>query len=128
MCARLGRVGEVQHGDHVKNSVERWRQNVAVEGQKVIEADPRIVDAFKNIGYSLEAAIADLVDNSVDAGASTVLIRFLHTEEIWSAWSSLTTGGGCGKGTSTVRCSSVAVDGTQKVTSACTGWASSQHR
>jgi transposase InsO family protein len=57
-----------------------WSQVVPVAGQKVIEADPRIVDAFKNIGYSLPAAVADLVDNSVDAGASVVLIRFLHTE------------------------------------------------
>jgi hypothetical protein len=60
---------------------EIWRQDVPVEGQKVIEADPRIVDAFKNIGYSLSAAVADLVDNSVDAAASTVLIRFFHTED-----------------------------------------------
>jgi hypothetical protein len=58
-----------------------WRQDVPVAGQKVIEADPQIVDAFKNIGYSPEAAVADLVDNSVDAAASTVLIRFLHTED-----------------------------------------------
>ena len=43
-----------------------WSQVVPVAGQKVIEADPRIVDAFKNIGYSLPAAVADLVDNSVD--------------------------------------------------------------
>jgi hypothetical protein len=58
-----------------------WRQDVPVAGQKVIEADPRIVDAFKNIGYSFPAAVADLVDNSVDAAASTVLIRFLHTDD-----------------------------------------------
>ena len=58
-----------------------WRQDVPVAGQKIIEADPRIVDAFKNIGYSLPAAVADLVDNSVDAAASTVLIRFLHTDD-----------------------------------------------
>ena len=59
----------------------RWRRDVPVAGQKVIEADPQIVDAFKNIGYSLPAAIADLVDNSVDADASMVLIRFFHTED-----------------------------------------------
>jgi hypothetical protein len=58
-----------------------WRQDVPVERQKVIEADLRIVDAFKNIGYSLPAAVADLVGNSVDAEASTVLIRFLRTED-----------------------------------------------
>jgi|ERR1035438_7253995 hypothetical protein len=58
-----------------------WPQDVRVAGQKVIEADLRIVDAFKNIGYCLPAAGADLVDNSVDAEASTVLIRSLDTED-----------------------------------------------
>jgi hypothetical protein len=65
----------------MSSSGEGWHQDVPVAGQKVIEADPRIVDAFKNIGYSLPAAVADLVDNSVDAVASRVLIRFLHTED-----------------------------------------------
>ena len=65
----------------MSSSGEAWHQDVPVAGQKVIEADPRIVDAFKNIGYSLPAAVADLVDNSVDAVASRVLIRFLHTED-----------------------------------------------
>ena len=65
----------------------RWRRDVVVAGQKVIEADPGIVDAFKSTGYSLEAAVADLVDNSIDAGAELVLIRFLRTEnEIVSGW------------------------------------------
>src|SRR5215471_19991908 len=63
------------------NTSAHWREDVPVAGQKVIEADPQIVDAFKNIGYSLPAAIADLVDNSVDATASRVLIRFLHTDD-----------------------------------------------
>src|SRR5689334_7978145 len=58
-----------------------WVPTVEVSGQKVIEADPRIVDAFKNIGYSLEAAVADLVDNSIDAGATEILIRFLRTTD-----------------------------------------------
>jgi hypothetical protein len=59
---------------------EDWRREVVVVGQKVIEANPRIVDAFKNIGYSIEAAVADLVDNSVDANATFVLVRFLRTD------------------------------------------------
>lgn len=63
------------------STAKPWHRDVVVEGQKVIEADPRIVDAFKNIGYSLEAAIADLVDNSIDAHATTVLIRFLRTQD-----------------------------------------------
>ena len=41
----------------------------------------RLITALRQIGYSLEQAIADLVDNSINAGASTVLIRFLHDGE-----------------------------------------------
>jgi len=38
----------------------------------------RMVHALSQIGYKLENAIADLIDNSITAGASSVLIRFLH--------------------------------------------------
>ncbi len=38
----------------------------------------RLITALRQIGYSLEQAIADLVDNSVNASAGNVLIRFLH--------------------------------------------------
>ena len=41
----------------------------------------RLVIALRQIGYSLEQAIADLVDNSINAGAGHVLIRFLHDGE-----------------------------------------------
>jgi hypothetical protein len=53
---------------------------VPIIGQKIIDPDPNVVDAFKNIGYSIEAAVADLVDNSIDAGADLVLIRFVRSE------------------------------------------------
>jgi hypothetical protein len=38
----------------------------------------RLITALRQIGYSLEQALADLVDNSINAGARSVLIRFLH--------------------------------------------------
>jgi len=41
----------------------------------------RMVHALSQIGYRLEDAISDLVDNSITAGASTVLIRFMHDGE-----------------------------------------------
>lgn len=41
----------------------------------------RLITALRQIGYSLEQAIADLVDNSINAGADTVLIRFLHDSD-----------------------------------------------
>ncbi len=38
----------------------------------------RLITALRQIGYSLEQAVADLVDNSINADANTVVIRFLH--------------------------------------------------
>ena len=38
----------------------------------------RLIVALRQIGYSLEQAIADLIDNSVNAGARNVLVRMLH--------------------------------------------------
>ena len=52
--------------------------------RKTDAAEPdagRLITALRQIGYSLEQAIADLVDNSINAGATTVLIRFLHDGE-----------------------------------------------
>ena len=46
-----------------------------------LEPRPRMFQVFRNAGYSFEAAIADLVDNSVDAKARTVLIRFVRTND-----------------------------------------------
>jgi hypothetical protein len=38
----------------------------------------KVTDALSRIGYSIEEASADLIDNSIDAGASDILIRFVH--------------------------------------------------
>ena len=48
---------------------------------KTVPIDPdaaKVTDALSRIGYSLEEAMADLLDNAVDARASSALIRFLH--------------------------------------------------
>jgi hypothetical protein len=37
---------------------------------------PVLIESMRSIGYSLESAVADLVDNSISAKASTVRIRF----------------------------------------------------
>lgn len=43
-----------------------------------IPPDPALLlRALRQIGYSIEQAVADLVDNSISAGARTVLVRFL---------------------------------------------------
>ena len=48
---------------------------------KTLPEAGRLVTALRQIGYSLEQALADLIDNSINAGATTVLIRFLHDGE-----------------------------------------------
>ena len=40
------------------------------------------VDALSRIGYSLEQALADIIDNSVDAGAADILIRFYRDAKL----------------------------------------------
>lgn len=37
----------------------------------------KVWDAFARVGYSFEQAVADLIDNSIDANATSVLVRFL---------------------------------------------------
>ncbi|MEQ9435654.1 MAG: ATP-binding protein [Hyphomonas sp.] len=50
-----------------------------VVGRKVLPPDPRIVEGLGR-NHSFETAIADLVDNSVDAGARNILVRFVRNE------------------------------------------------
>jgi hypothetical protein len=46
------------------------------------EPDPAgVTQAFARIGYRIEEAVADIVDNSVDASASVVLIRFFRNAD-----------------------------------------------
>jgi hypothetical protein len=48
-------------------------------GTEKTPPDPsRTKMAFARVGYALPQAIADLIDNSIDAEAKTVLIRFLY--------------------------------------------------
>jgi hypothetical protein len=53
-----------------------WPDEVRVAGSTPIPPDPMIMEAI-GLNYALEAAVADLIDNSIDAGASDVLVRFI---------------------------------------------------
>ena len=44
-----------------------------------VPPDPRLVSAV-GMSHSLESAVADIVDNSIDAGAHNVHVQFLRTE------------------------------------------------
>lgn len=58
------------------------RSNGVPQAERTVRrpAAPDIVDAFTAVDYSMEAALNDLVDNCIDAGARRVLIRFLRTD------------------------------------------------
>lgn len=43
---------------------------------KEVAPDPHLMESMRAVGYTLETAIADIVDNSITAGATQVDIRF----------------------------------------------------
>ncbi|MEU6154299.1 ATP-binding protein [Actinosynnema sp. NPDC047251] len=53
-----------------------WSLTVPTEGSIELPPDPRAMDAIGR-NHSLATALADLVDNSIDAGATQVLIRLV---------------------------------------------------
>jgi hypothetical protein len=56
--------------------------DLEVEGTRTILPDAEgVFDAIARIGYEFEHAIADVVDNSVDASATEVLIRFFYDKK-----------------------------------------------
>ncbi|MFD6351877.1 ATP-binding protein [Nocardia tengchongensis] len=59
--------------------VEEWMFDVPTAGTKHLPPDSRYMEALSSQGYGFEAAIADLVDNSIDAGAKDVVIHFLRS-------------------------------------------------
>jgi hypothetical protein len=53
------------------------RDNVPITGSVTLAPEPRSLEALGR-NHTLEAAVAELVDNSIDAGAGHVLIRFVR--------------------------------------------------
>lgn len=57
------------------------RAQLPTRGSKTIFPDPEgLLEALSRIGYSTPEAIGDLVDNSIDAKASRILIRVLRRD------------------------------------------------
>lgn len=53
-----------------------------IHKSETVVPDPgRLIFALRQIGYSLEQAISDLIDNAIAAGAANVLIRFVWSGE-----------------------------------------------
>jgi hypothetical protein len=55
-----------------------WRFDVPTTGTKRLPPDARYVEALSSQGYAFEVAVADLIDNSIDAGAEDVVVHFLR--------------------------------------------------
>ncbi|MCW2721456.1 ATP-binding protein, partial [Pseudonocardia sp.] len=53
-----------------------WRSELDAVDQKVLPPDPDVMSAI-GLSHDLTSAVADLVDNSIDAGASSILIRIV---------------------------------------------------
>ena len=51
-----------------------------MENQPETPSTSMIIKAFHNSGRSLPESIADLVDNSIDAGARNIMVRFVRTQ------------------------------------------------
>lgn len=57
------------------------RLKVQMQKQLLIRPDPRVADVLTHNPYPLPNAVAELIDNSFDANASKVLVRFVRNEQ-----------------------------------------------
>ncbi|QER89130.1 ATP-binding protein [Streptomyces tendae] len=55
-----------------------WQYEVPTTGSTHLPPDAGYGKALTNQGYGFEVAIADLVDNSIDAGADKIVVHFLR--------------------------------------------------
>ena len=55
-----------------------WQYEVPTTGTITLPPDSRYMEALTSQGYGFESAIADLIDNSIDAGAKDVVVHFLR--------------------------------------------------
>lgn len=58
-----------------------WQYEVPTSGSKQLPPAARYVQSLSHQGYGFEAAIADLIDNSIDAGATKVVVSFLRDDD-----------------------------------------------
>lgn len=58
-----------------------WQFEVPTSGSKRLPPDSGYANALTNQGYGFEVAVADLIDNSLDAGARNVVVHFLRDDD-----------------------------------------------
>jgi hypothetical protein len=69
--------------DMMRSSAGQASEDFRVVGKRRFPPDPGILKAI-GLSHGFESAIADLVDNSIDAGANRVLVRFVLHEGLVS--------------------------------------------
>jgi len=62
--------------------MDDWRFDVPTSGSRHLPPDPGYIKGLASQGYRFEEAVADLVDNSIDAGASDVIVHFLRRGDL----------------------------------------------
>ncbi|MFJ7048850.1 ATP-binding protein [Streptomyces sp. NPDC101112] len=55
-----------------------WQYDVPTNGSTHLPPDSGYSKALTNQGYGFEVAVADLIDNSIDAGADKIVVHFLR--------------------------------------------------
>ncbi|MFJ4472479.1 ATP-binding protein [Streptomyces sp. NPDC089424] len=58
-----------------------WQYDVPTTGSTYLPPDAGYGRALTNQGYGFEVAVADLIDNSIDAGADKIVVHFLRDAE-----------------------------------------------
>ena len=56
-----------------------WRMTIDAVDRRLLPPDPDVLEAI-GLSHKMTSAIADLVDNSIDAKASRILIRFVQVD------------------------------------------------
>ncbi|MYX34362.1 ATP-binding protein [Streptomyces sp. SID8377] len=62
---------------HSASLMSSWQYDVPVTDSTRLPPDAGYAKALTNQGYGFEVAVADLIDNSIDAGADSVVVHFL---------------------------------------------------
>lgn len=49
----------------------------------IVPYAPVLVESTRSIGYSFETAVADIIDNSISAGATDIRVCFMSKDPQW---------------------------------------------
>ncbi|MFB7511744.1 ATP-binding protein [Streptomyces sp. NPDC056144] len=66
---------------HSSSLASNWTAEVPVDGSTRLPPDAGYGKALANQGYGFKNAVADLIDNSIDAGADKIVVHFLRNAD-----------------------------------------------